>query len=176
MTIDSTDPTDGLIQKLDQDAKKLRLLAKDLEDLQLISAHLQDALLPLTTMIYDSSTSTFTALANRFCWEKDSIEHEGMPLYHRTHAGLCFRNVEKVFYKNIDLNGSLRTLNLLAVNAEPQSSEEGSVILNMIFSGESHIRLKVKDLHCHLGDIHQAWTTRSRPKHIHEHLEERARA
>lgn len=161
---------DLLTRKLDQDLKKLQLLAKDFEDLQIMSAHLQDALTPLTTMIFDPPTSTFSLLANRFCWEHEPFDHEDSPLYHRVHSGVCFRHVEKVLYRGIDLKGPVRTLNLLSVKGAPTSVENG-LNLDLVFSGDGHIRLQVKELHCHLGDLHHAWPTRVKPKHIHEHLE-----
>ena len=38
----------------------LRLLARDFEDLTIVSTHLQDALLPLTSMVYERKSATFT--------------------------------------------------------------------------------------------------------------------
>lgn len=150
---------------MDLDHKPLKLIAKDLEDLQILAAHLQDSLLPLISMTYDSEEKTFTALANRFCWEHDAIEHEGEPLYHRVHTGVCFKNVTKVLHKGFKRHGSQRTLNLLTMHGEKQGA------VHLVFSGGHEIRLEIDSLHCHMGDVHHPWPTRKRPKHIHEHLE-----
>lgn len=143
----------------------LKLIAKDLEDLQILAAHLQDSLLPLVSMVYDPKEQTFTALADRFCWEHEPIEHEGDPLYHRVHTGVCFRHVSKVLHKGFKRHGPVRTLNLLTMHGE----KEGAI--HLVFSGGHEIRLEIDDLHCHIGDLSSPWPTRKRPKHIHEHLE-----
>lgn len=143
----------------------LRLLARDSEDLTILSTHLQDALLPLTSMVYEPKNATFTVLANRFCWEYPPIDHEGEPMFHRVHAGLCFRNVDKVHHRGIDRKGPERILNILTLEAKTKNS------INMIFSGDREICIQTKDLHCHLGDLHHPWPTRKRPTHIYEHIE-----
>lgn len=144
----------------------LRLLANDHEDLTIIAAHLQDALLPLVSMVYEPKNSTFTLLANRFCWEYPAIEHEGTPMYHRVHSGLCFRNVEKVHHRGFHRKGNTRILNLLTLQATKGDS------INLICSEGHEIRLKTNDLHCHLGDLHHPWPTRKKPTHLYEHIEQ----
>lgn len=143
----------------------LKLIAKDLEDLQILAAHLQDSLLPLVSMTYDPEEKTFTALANRFCWEHEPIQHEGKSLYHRVHTGLHFRHVSKVLHKGFKRHGPVRTLNLLTIHGEKKGA------IHLVFSGGHEIRLEIDDLHMHMADLGQAWPTRKRPKHIHEHLE-----
>ncbi len=144
----------------------LKLIAKDLEDLQILAAHLQDALLPLISINYDSKAKEFTTLTNRFCWEHEPIEHEGSPLYHRVHSGLTIHNVKRVLYKGFDQHGKHQTLNLLTIHGEKPGA------LHMVFSEGHEIRLEIDELHCHLGDVQQPWPTRHKPKHIHEHIEE----
>lgn len=146
--------------------KPLKLIAKDLEDLQILAAHLQDAILPFMSMQYDPETKTFRALANRFCWEHGEMEHEGEELYHRVHSGLEVHNVDKVLHKGFDFNQHDKDYNLLTIHGE----NEGAI--HLVFSGGSEIRLETDDVHLHLGDVQHPWPTRQRPKHIHEHLED----
>ena len=143
----------------------LRLLARDLEDLTILSTHLQDALLPLTSMVYDSKNATFTMLANRFCWEHPAIDHEGEPMYHRVHSSLCFKNVEKINHRGFQRKGKTRIVNLLALQATPSHA------IHLICSGDNEIRIETKDIHCHLGDLHHPWPTRKKPTHLYEHIE-----
>lgn len=143
----------------------LRLLAHDTEDLTILATHLQDALLPLVSMVYEPKNATFTLLANRFCWEYPPVDHEGAPMYHRVHSGLCFRNVEKVHHRGFQRKGHTRILNLLTLHAV-----KGEAI-HLICSGDNEIRIKTKNLHCHLGDLHHPWPTREKPTHIYEHIE-----
>lgn len=143
----------------------LRLLARDFEDLTIVSTHLQDALLPLTSMVYERKSATFTMLANRFCWEHPAIDHEGEPMYHRVHSGLCFKNVEKIHHRGFHPKENTRTLNLLTLQANKSN------MVHLICSGDKEIRIETKNLQCHLGDLHHPWPTRKKPTHLHEHIE-----
>lgn len=149
-----------------KEMKQLKLIAKDLEDLQILVAHLQDAIVPLMSMDYDPHTKTFRAVANRFCWEHGEIEHEGEALYHRVHSGLEIHHVTRVQHKGLGRYNENRACNLLTIHGD----QEG--VLHFIFSGGSELRLEVEDLHMHLGDLEHPWPTRKKPKHIHEHLDE----
>jgi hypothetical protein len=146
--------------------KLLKILAKDLEDLQVMAAHIQDSIIPLMSMVYDSKTKTFRALVNRFCWEHGAMEHEGKPLYHRTHSALEIHNVKRVLHKGIDFKGKQRAHNLLTLHAEHDKA------IHLVFSGGPEIRVEVEDMHVRLGDVHHPWPTRKKPKHVHEHLAE----
>lgn len=147
--------------------KPLRLLARDEEDLQILVAHLQDSLMPLSAMIYDRPTQTFTVLANRHCWEHAPHHHEGEDLYHRVHSGLCFRGVQEVHRRGFEHHGPVRQLNFLTTLLNPEKNA-----INLVFSAGHEIRLKLDTIHCHLGDLDYPWPTRKRPMHIHEHIEQ----
>jgi len=143
----------------------LRLLARDVDDLTILSAHLQDALLPLTAMVHKNKNATLTILVNRFCWEHPPIDHEGEPHYHRVHSGLCFRNVHKVHHRGFHHTGKTEILNLLALQAQKSDA------IHLICSGDKEIRIETNDLHCHLSDLHHPWPTRKKPTHLYEHIE-----
>lgn len=145
----------------------LKLLAKDIEDLQVLVAHLQDALMPITAMTYDQEVGTFVLLANRHCWEHPPHTHEGAHLYHRVHSGVCFHGVKAVHHRGFHPKGSLRTLNFLTLQ---QDLSADILTLHLIFSGMSEIRLQAEEIHCRLGDIGEPWPTRKQPMHIHEHM------
>lgn len=148
-----------------KDFVPLRLLAHDDEDLTIMAAHLQDALLPLVSMVYEPKKATFTLLANRFCWEHPPIDHEGAPMFHRVHSGITFKNVDKVHHRGFDRKGKTRILNLLTIHAKRAGA------IHLVCSQDHEIRLETKNLHCHLGDLHHPWPTRKKPMHIHEHVE-----
>lgn len=146
--------------------KPLKLIAKDIEDLQILAAHLQDAIVPFMSMQYDPETKTFRALANRFCWEHGESDYEGENLYHRVHSGLEIHNVDRVLHKGFDLIQDDQNYALLTVHGE----NEGAI--HLVFSGGSEVRVETHDMHLHLGDVQHPWPTRKKPKHIHEHLED----
>ncbi len=153
---------------MDMNLKPLKFLAQDHQDLQIVAAHLQDALLPITAMVHDTKTSTFCLLAKRFCWEHEEMHHEGQPLYHRVHSGICFMNVKSVHHRGFDLMSKKRVLNLMTMHSD-------GATIHMVFSGENEIRIEVDKLHCHVGDLHHPWPTRKRPVHLFEHVEQHAK-
>lgn len=145
--------------------KQLKLIAKDLEDLQVVASHLQDAIIPLMSMSYDPQTKTFRAVANRFCWEHPEQEHEGQPLYHRVHSGLEIHHVARVQHKGLERDNEKRSYNLLTMY-----TDEGGA-LHLVFSGGSELKLDIEQVHLHLGDLEHPWPTRKKPIHIHDHIE-----
>lgn len=148
------------------DLKPLKLIAKDLEDLQIIAAHLQDSLLPLISMSYNPKTKIFRVLANRFCWEHGEKTYGDESTYFRTHSGVEFHNVTRVLHKNFDFKGEQRTYNLLTLLHPDEQS------IHLVFSGDSEIRIEMDEMHVLLGDIHHPWPSRKKPTHLHEHVEE----
>ncbi len=49
---------------------QLKLIALDEEDLEVVSSHLQDAVVRVGEMAYVPSQKRFAAILNRFNWEK----------------------------------------------------------------------------------------------------------
>ena len=163
---------------------RLKLRARDPEDLGVISACLQDALVPLADMVFQKVEKRFILVANRFMWERapeegqekalaaamegesepsdgdarfEDAEGPGPP-YSRVNAGLTFDKVRQVRFRGFDARKKDEILSLLDLEAQP-----GAVILN--FSGGAAIRLEVSEILCHLEDLGEPWPTRWRPRH-----------
>lgn len=147
----------------------LRLLAKDKEEIHILSAHLQDGLLPLTSIHFDKDTKIFTCLLNRFCWEHLNT-HPNEELYYRVHSGFSVANVQNVHRRNFDHGRNERVLNLLMITVD--EPKEKYQTIHLLFSGDREIRLEVESIHCQLGDVDNPWHTSKRPMHLYEHLEE----
>ncbi|HEX2580407.1 MAG TPA: DUF2948 family protein [Dongiaceae bacterium] len=128
----------------------LALMAKDADDLAILSACLQDAIVMVGDMRYDAERRQFLMVLNRFCWERESGE--------RVIAGLCIENVQKVAQKGIDQAKSSHYLELLALHQESDA-------LSLIFGGGGAIRLSVTDLRLYLHDLDESWPTSFRPRH-----------
>lgn len=142
----------------------LRMIAEDGDDLHVIAACLQDALVPLSGLEYDKDGNHFHLIANRFCWECDSDDQEkGVSCYTRVPAGLAFHHVKEVQQKGLDLHNKNELVNLLTIH---NKEEEGYIYL--IFSGGSEIKLKVDKLSCHLKDMDEPYPTPHKPSHEKE--------
>jgi hypothetical protein len=146
----------------DDDLSLLRLRAEDADDLAVISACLQDALVPVRDLFYDLGEGLFLAVVNRFRWESGFAPAVGEIGHQRILCGLAFREVRNVSYRGFRRSEEDRILSLLAIRAEP--GEDGLVIL-LEFSGGGTIRLDVALLSCHARDLGEPWPTPWRPSH-----------
>lgn len=134
----------------------LKLTAKDKEDLKVISAHMQDALVRLSDIRYLSKTRQFALVVNRFAWESQ-------PNSERRRTGVHFEHVLNVKQQGIlGLKGDA-ILSLLAISFEPGQNPSGTVVLT--FSADCAIRLGVEYLDLHLKDLGGAWATELTPHH-----------
>jgi hypothetical protein len=147
----------------------LRLVAKEKEEIHILSTQLQDALFPLTSVQFDVETKIFTCLVNRFCWEHlNAHPHEGR--YYRVHSGFSIFNVKNVHRRNFDHKHPERVLNLLTIKVDALKNDCQTI--HLIFSGDKEIRLEVEAIQCQLGDVGHPWHTDKRPMHVYEHLQE----
>ena len=137
-----------------QEPGRLRLFAETLDDLSVISALVQDALVPLGDMAYLPEEQSFMMALNRFRWEAE--EKSGMR--ERVHAGLRFDAVKQVRYRGIDRRQRGKMLSLLTI-----AYDQGVSTLH--FSGDGMIRLEADRLRCGLEDFGEPWPTRSTPNH-----------
>ena len=140
------------------DAAFLKLRAEDTEDLLVISACLQDALVPVRDLAYIPEERTFLLIANRFRWENGVRPAPGEAGLERTLCGITFSEVTAVSYSGFRRSENGRILSLLAIRAE-----NGKVHLE--FSGGAAIRLEVACILCHAKDVGEPWPTPWQPRH-----------
>ncbi len=139
----------------------LKLVALDEQDLQIISAHSQDAVLKVGDMQVDARGKRFVIEMNRFVWEKKRRFFK--PVGERRRAVLHFDRVLSVKVAGIDRSKAEDVLNLLAISFEAGEAPSGTVVLT--FSGGAAIRLEVECIEAQLADLGAAWETPSRPSH-----------
>jgi hypothetical protein len=136
----------------------LKLRAEDPEDLAVISACLQDALVAVRDFAYIRGERRFLFVANRFRWESGQGMAGGERPFERILCGVAFSEVEGVSYSGFRRSDDYRILSLLAIRPE-----DGSVHLE--FSGDAAIRLEVARILCHAGDLGDPWPTPWQPRH-----------
>ena len=140
----------------------LKLTALDADDLEVISAHLQDAVLLVGDMKFLPGESRFAAVVNRFDWQ-GADAGDRAKLYQRRRSGLRFDRVNSVKARNIRQDAGDAVLELLAVRFEAADGPAGRVTL--VFAGGGAIRLDVECIEAALGDLGPAWRTENRPAH-----------
>lgn len=160
---------------------QLRLRAEDDEDLRVIAAVLQDALVAMSDMEYLAGDHCFALVANRFRWENCDAADAAMasppaavPIadtngnedaafapcqsYERVNCGIRFDGVDHVRCKGVDRHDRGRILELLTIQIDPDA-------VTLLFSGGAAVRLEGKAISCHLQDLGEPWPTTWRPQH-----------
>ena len=126
--------------------KPLRLIAFDAEDLQVLSAMTQDAVLPVAQMTWHSSERRFALLLNRFRWEA-----RGASQIERVQSILSFEDVKAVQTQGFNRTDPDLVLSLLSLTFTPKSDGAGAFLLT--FAGDGAIRLEVEALEAGLRDV-----------------------
>ena len=140
----------------------LRLRAEDAEDLAVISAVLQDALVSVRDLAYDRNARCFVLVANRFRWEsRGAGADEGAP-FERTLCGVAFDAIDDVAYRGFHRSEEDRILSLLAIR--PILGSAGGVI-DLEFAGGAAIRLRAAAISCRARDFGEPWPTVWQPGH-----------
>ncbi len=136
----------------------LRLLAFDSEDIEVISANLQDAIVRISDMAWLQQERRFAFVCQRFDWlaaEAGRIE--------RCQTGLHFDGVRKVSVHGFDQRRKSRVLNLLSITFEPGDAPGG--VIRLTFSAGGAVRLEVDYIEVQMSDLDLRWKTRKRPGH-----------
>jgi Protein of unknown function (DUF2948) len=142
----------------------LKLIALDADDLSVISAHLQDAVLQVGDVAYLPKAKRFAVLANRFDWAEALKDGERRPEeFARRQTALRFERVLSAKINGIDLRNKGDVLSLLAIGFEPAAEPEGDVML--LFAGGGAIRLRVECIEAELKDLGPVWQATSKPHH-----------
>jgi len=137
----------------------LRLHALDVEDLALVSAHVQDALVRVGDIAFLPAKRRFAVVGSRFDW---AAEADGR--LERVRAGLHFEGVKRVRHQRVARDRPDAILELLAVTFEA-GAEPPHGLIRLIFAGGASILLDVECVEAQLCDIGPRWKVASRPSH-----------
>jgi len=140
----------------------LRLIAETPEDLQVMSAALQDAVAKVGAIKYLAKKRRFSIEVNRFRWE--GIEGPKDKTHERVRAILGIENVLAV--KSIGLTKGDRELiiSVLSIDWTPGDEEPGGT-LTIQLAGDGELAIEVEVMDAVLLDSDYVWTTKRRPDH-----------
>jgi hypothetical protein len=140
----------------------LRLKAVDAEDLSVIAACLQDALIPLSEMVYLPDEHRFLAAFTRFRREclADPNRCAGLT---QCHSVLTFDGVEYVKHHGIDPRFGGVKLEFLTMVAQP--ADDGGVSVILLFAGDMALQLRVRAISATLCDFGEPWPAPAAPRH-----------
>ena len=145
-------------------SRPLKLAAEDAEDLDVISARLQDAVAQVQDLVYLPKKKRFAALFNRFKWE-DAAKAKSDAEHLRVRAGLHFDRVLGVKSHNIKKGTPDAVISLLAIRYAPKRADDPAGVIEMTFAGGGAIRLDVENIDAELVDVSTDWAARGRPEH-----------
>jgi hypothetical protein len=139
----------------------IKFVVLDEEDLEVVSAHLQDAVVKVAEVHWRPAEKRVVVGLNRFDWESAQSGH---PEYRRRRAALRFERVLSCKCRSVNPAGKDAILNLLAI--EYSETEAPSGIVTLIFSGGGALRLEVECLEAELADLGPVWTAAHCPVHV----------
>lgn len=144
---------------------ELKLLALDSQDLDVISAFTQDAIMKVEDVGFAKTDNRFAMLVNRFGWEDDDAGSGQLRRSNgaRKRAAVRFDHVRDIRSTGINLNARDGVLELLAISFRTEDAPAGCVTL--AFAGGGTIELDVDCLEVRLSDLGAAWSAKARPHH-----------
>lgn len=140
-------------------SRPLKLRAEDAEDLHVLSACLQDALVHVGEMTYLPRRRRFVMACNRFKWEEAARDGQ----HRRVRCGVHFDGVLAVSNRGFDPGRRDQLLELLVVRGEP--GEDGAATIALEFAGGAAVRLDVECIDCSLADLDAPWRALAQPGH-----------
>ena len=141
--------------------KNLKLIARTEDDLRVVSAHLQDAIVNTSDIANLEKNKILLLQLNRFMWE--DVEKGVFRKNKRIRTILKFENVIKVKSKNIVLAGRDKFLDFLTI--ETSQMINNNFEMKILFSGDSIIKVISEVIEVTLDDQGEAWDTKNKPKH-----------
>lgn len=146
----------------------LRLMAVDPDDLSVVSALVQDAVLPVTEMNWTPSDGRFAMLVNRFRWEDRDQAARQERGYERVQSVLVFDTVTKVAYSGIDLKDKDQIVSILSLDFKESDAPSGVVTVNL--AGDGALALTVECLDVLVKDVTRPYLapSGSEPRHAED--------
>jgi hypothetical protein len=136
---------------------RLKLAAADAEDLQILSARLQDAVVKLKNFVWLPRKRRFAAVVNRLAWEDGGKT--------RVRAGLHFDGVLKVQSSRVKLGAGEAVVSILAVTFTPNEGEDPGGVIEIVLAGGGALRLTVECIDAELADMSGPWAAIGTPDH-----------
>ena len=131
-------------------AAPIKLNIIDNEDIDVLSALLQDATVLVGDMGYDQDDQQFLMVAARYDRQSSTPRRRLM--------GINFSHVTSLKRKGFSPSATDDVLNILAIQNE-------GTFLKVIFSGKAEIKLECQKIQAHAVDLKEGWVTSFTPTH-----------
>ena len=141
--------------------KFLKLNATTIEDLKVLSAHLQDSITQPGNILHLNKNRILIIQFNRFMWE--DVEKGVFRKNKRILSILKFENVLSVNAKNLNQKKKDHFLDFLAIESKILSDKSYEIVLH--FAGDKLIKVNSEVIDCFLDDQGEPWETKNKPRH-----------
>jgi hypothetical protein len=138
----------------------LRLLGQDVDDIPVVSALLQDAVLRVSDIAFDPRGRRLALLIGRYRWEADRSRT-------RVRSLLRIDWVQKLQTRGFSRADGRRVLEILALTGVKMSEdgEDPRALITLRCAGGADLRLTVEAVDLLLEDVSNPWGTKRRPDH-----------
>lgn len=144
----------------------LKLMAMDVDDLNVISACVQDGIIKSSEIDYNAKTQQLVIPLNRFAWESPASRRWFFKKHERRRSVLHFERVEAMRSKLVNQSNEDEVLSLLTMNFSPKDEAANpSGTIELIFSAGARIAFDVECIEARLSDLGAAWSTANKPRH-----------
>jgi hypothetical protein len=141
------------------EASVLKLLAEDSEELGIVAAAVQDALVKPQDIKFNKRARTFGLEVTRFQWESAGKR----PPFFRSRAILAFAGVESVRSRGVSKDIDA-VHDLLDIRFDPAPEPPGGTV-TLTFAGKTQIQLAVECIDVTFMDTGTVWPTSRKPDH-----------
>jgi hypothetical protein len=136
---------------------RLKLRAVDAEDLAVLAAFLQDAIVSVSEMAFVPEERRFVLIVQRFRWER-AVQEGADDSFERVSCAISIEGVDQPKYRGFSMKERGLLMPLLTATLE-----DGAVVLT--FGGGAALRLAVDRLDLRIEDFGACWPTRQMPRH-----------
>jgi len=136
---------------------RLKLAAEDAEELDVLSARLQDAVFKLKDASWQPKQRRFALVVNRLQWEAGGKT--------RVRAGLHFNGVMKTQTSKVKLGAGEAVVSILALRFTAHGGEDPGGVIEIVLAGGGAFRLTVECIDAELLDMTAPWAAQGRPDH-----------
>ena len=141
--------------------KNLKLIGKNYEDLNVISAYLQDSVLTLKDILFLKKSRTFIMFVNRFMWE--DVEKGVFRKNKRIRCAIRFDEVLNVKSKSINQKNKKKPYELLTIKSKLTLEDDYEI--KICFAGIGIITVISEVIQVFMQDIGESWPAKYTPEH-----------
>jgi len=146
------------------DPHSLRLRALRPDDVEVISALVQDAVLPVRDIKWQMSQRRLVLLLRRYCWERAAPPAPGSDACgERVATALRFDGVQRLRRRGIDPSAEDKVAWMLGMQFHPGEAPGGEI--RFLFSNNAELSAEVECIDGFMIDVSRPWLAAGRPAH-----------